>query len=94
MPAGHLLVKSDAGFFVAQLGLNSAWSFVVFGSRATGGRGYLVGFVMFVPLVIAVVMTLLAFARVSLRAAVLLVPYLAWISFATVLNYQGWRLNS
>ncbi|WP_254543372.1 TspO/MBR family protein [Halomarina pelagica] len=83
--------KVAVGFFSAQLGLNVAWSFVVFGSRAR--NTYLVGFAMIVPLLLAVAVTVVAFARVSLRAALLLVPYLAWVSFATVLCYRGWRLN-
>lgn len=85
--------KVGLGLFVAQLGLNAAWSLVVFGSRATGARGYLLGFVMLLPLVFAVAATLLAFACINRKAALLLVPYLGWITFATVLNYHGWKLN-
>jgi tryptophan-rich sensory protein len=37
--------------------------------------------------------TILAFRRVRLAAAVLLLPYLAWVSFAAVLNFKIWWLN-
>jgi len=37
--------------------------------------------------------TIWAFARVDRRAAALLVPYLAWVLFATLLNYWFWALN-
>ncbi len=38
--------------------------------------------------------TLIAFWRVNRPAGWLLVPYLAWVSFATVLNFTLWRMNS
>lgn len=37
--------------------------------------------------------TMWAFNRVDRRAALLLVPYLLWVSFAAYLNYQFWVLN-
>ncbi len=42
---------------------------------------------------LAIVATLVAFLRVSAPAGLLLVPYLAWVSFAAVLNFAIWRLN-
>lgn len=42
----------------------------------------------------AIVLTIVAFARISRLAALLLVPYLLWTTFATVLNAAIWRLNS
>ena len=41
-----------------------------------------------------VVGTILAFRRVDRRGAALLVPYLVWITFAAVLNFELWRLNA
>jgi len=41
----------------------------------------------------AILATLLAFRPVSLPAALLLTPYLAWVSFAGVLNYAIWTFN-
>ncbi|MBI4433411.1 tryptophan-rich sensory protein, partial [Candidatus Uhrbacteria bacterium] len=46
-----------------------------------------------VVLWVAILATIIAFARVSRPAAYLLVPYIAWVSFAGVLNYQIWQLN-
>ncbi|NUM76516.1 tryptophan-rich sensory protein, partial [candidate division KSB1 bacterium] len=42
----------------------------------------------------AILATLLAFWRVRPLAGMLFVPYLAWVTFAAVLNYAIWRLNS
>jgi tryptophan-rich sensory protein len=42
---------------------------------------------------IAILLTLLSFLRVQKTAGLLLVPYLAWVSFATFLNFTLWRLN-
>jgi tryptophan-rich sensory protein len=69
------------GAFVAQLGLNFAWSFLFFSLQRT--RWALVDIVL---LWIAIVVTIAAFARVDRRAAWLLAPYLAWVSFAVALN--------
>jgi hypothetical protein len=51
-------------------------------------------FVEIVVLWLAIVATLLAFFRRSQLAGWLLVPYLAWVSFAAVLNFTIWRLNA
>jgi translocator protein len=72
-----------------QLVLNLAWSFAFFGAQSP-----LTGLVVIVPLVLAIVWTIVAFRRVSRTAAWLLVPYLAWVSFATVLNGAIFVLNS
>jgi tryptophan-rich sensory protein len=42
---------------------------------------------------LAILITLLAFWRVRRLAGVLLLPYLAWVTFATALNFTIWRLN-
>ncbi|MFW6385337.1 MAG: TspO/MBR family protein [Halodesulfurarchaeum sp.] len=76
------------GLFALQLALNASWSLVFFGDRNPLG-----GLFVIVPLIVAIVLTIVAFARVDRRAAWLLVPYLLWTSFATYLNYGIWRLN-
>jgi len=68
--------------------VNVAWSAVFFGAQSTLG-----GLVVIVVLWLAIVATIAAFARVDRRAAALLVPYLAWVSFAGYLNYALWTLN-
>ena len=74
--------------FAVQLGLNASWSWLFFGLRRP-----LVALGVIVLLWIAVAGTVLAFANVDIVAASLLVPYLVWVSIATVLNFELWRLN-
>jgi len=76
-------------WFVTQLALNAAWTPLFFGLQRPG-----IAFVEIVFLWGAIVMTTVAFHRVSRVAAWLLAPYLAWVSFAAVLNFFLWRLNS
>jgi len=74
--------------FGVQLALNAAWSPIFFGLRSFGWA-----LVDIVALWLAIVATLVAFLRVSASAGLFLVPYLAWVSFAAVLNFAIWRLN-
>ena len=69
--------------FTVQLALNIAWSPLFFGLREITKALYLL-----FALDIAVVATLALFWRVRPIAALLLTPYLAWVLFATVLNWQ------
>lgn len=75
--------------FGVQLFLNAAWSALFFGMRSPG-----IAFADIVLLWIAILATIVAFGRISSLAATLLVPYLAWVSFATALNWSIWRLNA
>ena len=81
-------VRVALALFVAQFVLNVAWSPAFFGLESP-----ILGLVVIVPLWFAIVATIGAAARVERRAAALLVPYLAWVSFATALNYAIWTLN-
>jgi tryptophan-rich sensory protein len=75
--------------FFLQLGLNAAWTPVFFGlERIDLALGVIAA------LVVAVLVTIVRFNRVSRPAALLLVPYLAWASFAAALNARLWQLNS
>jgi benzodiazapine receptor len=65
----------------AQLALNLAWSLLFFGARAPGWA-----LVDIMALVVLVTVTTAAFWRIDATAGRLLVPYLAWIVFATTLN--------
>jgi tryptophan-rich sensory protein len=76
------------GWFLLQLALNAAWSPLFFGMKRMGWA-----FAEIVLLWLAIVATLRAFAPVHRVAAALLVPYLAWVTFATVLNGTLWWLN-
>ncbi len=75
--------------FVGQLLLNAAWTPVFFAARQI-----LPALVLIAVLWGAILATTIAFRRVSGIAALLLVPYLVWVSIATVLNFEIWRLNS
>jgi len=74
--------------FVAQLVCNAAWSWIFFAWR----RGAL-AFADIVLLLGLVAATIFTFARVDRLAAVLLLPYLAWIIFAAALTHAVWRAN-
>ncbi|CCQ36649.1 TspO family protein [Natronomonas moolapensis 8.8.11] len=75
-------VRVALAAFAVQFVFNLAWTPVFFGLQRPG-----LGLAVVVALWIAVFGTIAAVARVDRRAAVLLVPYLGWVSFATVLNY-------
>lgn len=76
------------GLYAVQLLLNAAWTPVFFGLHRIG-----LGFATLVALWVAIAATIAAFFPVSVTAALLLVPYLAWASFAAALNFAIWRLN-
>jgi tryptophan-rich sensory protein len=82
------LWQASKALFGIQLVLNVLWSYVFFGRRSPGWA-----LVEILFLWIAIVATTLAFLRISRTAALLLLPYLLWTSFAVVLNRSIWRLN-
>ena len=74
--------------FFVQLVLNGMWSFAFF-----GGKSPLAGLVVIVALIVAILATIRAFWRLDRTAGLLLLPYLAWVSYATLLNGTIWQLN-
>ena len=76
------------GLFVAQLVLNALWSWLFFAWKQGAWS-----FVDIVALWVLIVATLLMFWRIRPLAGLLLVPYLAWVTFASALNYATWQLN-
>jgi benzodiazapine receptor len=74
--------------FVAQLALNTLWSWLFFGWRLGAWSA-----IEIVLLWLLIAATLVAFLRLRALAGALLVPYLAWVSFAAVLNWAVWRAN-
>jgi benzodiazapine receptor len=74
--------------FGFQLVLNALWSYLFFGIHQPG-----IAFVDIVVLWLAILATTIGFWRVSVPAGVLLLPYLCWVTFASALNLQLWRLN-
>lgn len=77
------------GAFFAQLALNALWTPLFFGLHRPG-----VAFAEIVFLWLAIAWTIAAFRPVHRAAAWLLAPYLAWVTFAAVLNFTLWRLNA
>jgi translocator protein len=80
--------RASRVLFGAQLALNMLWSYVFFERRAPGWA-----LVEILFLWVAITATIVAFFKISRSAAILLLPYLSWTSFAAVLNHSIWRLN-
>lgn len=74
--------------FYVQLALNALWSFAFFGLRSP-----LYGLVVILPLWLTISWTILRFDRIDGRAALILVPYILWVTFAALLNYSLLMLN-
>ncbi len=74
--------------YFIQLALNFFWSLIFFEFHAPG-----YAFIEVLLLWLFIVATILHFSRINKAAAWLLMPYISWVSFATVLNYEIWRLN-
>lgn len=74
--------------YSVQLVLNAAWSWLFFGLQRPD-----LAFVEIVLLWVAILLSVLVFRRLSNLAAVLLIPYFLWVTFATFLNWTLWRLN-
>ena len=74
--------------YFVQLALNAAWTPMFFGAHEIGAALVIIGCLWG-----AIFKTLQAFLSVHRPAGLLLVPYLAWVSFATFLNFTLWRLN-
>ncbi len=93
--AAWLVTRADGpgrglalALYVVQLAANAAWTWIFFAFR----RGAL-AFGEVLLLLTLVALTLGAFWRVRPLAGALLVPYLAWVSFATALTWSVWRRN-
>ncbi|HZD34214.1 MAG TPA: TspO/MBR family protein [Nitrososphaeraceae archaeon] len=74
--------------FAVQLILNASWSFLFFGLKSP-----LYGLIDILFLLAAIMLTILFLYKISVLASVLLVPYLVWVIFATMLNYNILLLN-
>lgn len=74
--------------YLVQLAVNALWSWLFFGWK--------LGALAFADILVLIVLacaTIIAFLRIQRGAAMLLLPYLAWISFASALNFVVWRAN-
>jgi tryptophan-rich sensory protein len=77
------------GLYLLQLGLNALWTPLFFGAHQMGAA-----FFCIVLLWLAIAATMTGFGKVDKLAALLLAPYLAWVTFAAFLNFTLWRLNA
>lgn len=80
--------KVAVKIFFVQLLLNAIWSIIFFGLKNTG-----LALFDILAMWLAIVTTIFTFYKISKPASYLLLPYLAWVSFATYLNYSIWILN-
>ena len=72
----------------AQLGLNALWTYLMFGQKDIQ-----LALIDVVALWLVIAAFILTVRGASRAAALLFVPYLAWVSFAAALNFEVWRLN-
>ncbi len=84
----HIWVKTALYHFVFQLLLNALWSIVFFGLKNP-----FAGMVVILALLTMIILTIKWFKVISKPAALLLVPYVLWVAFASALNYKIWELN-
>lgn len=82
------MIRWGIVLFAGQLVLNTLWSFAFFGLQSP-----LLGLVDIGLLWLVLLATILVFWKITRPAAILLVPYIAWVSFAAVLNYTIYLLN-
>ena len=80
--------RAALALFIVQLGVNALWSWVFFVWRQGA-----FAFAEVILLWCLIVATLVSFRKLSAWAAGLLLPYLAWVTFASALTFASWRLN-
>lgn len=85
---GKVSIRPAMTAYFIQLALNFFWSGIFFGMNLIG-----LALIEIVLLWIMIVVTLIQFWKIRPAAGMLLIPYLAWVSYATALNFAIWRLN-
>jgi benzodiazapine receptor len=87
---GHTKPARTLAFarFGVQLVLNALWSIVFFGLHQLGPA-----LIVIAALWLAILACIVTFWRFERTAALLLLPYLAWVTFASLLNFAVWRMN-
>jgi len=81
-------VKLALTLFIIQLALNGLWSFLFFGQH-----WLLISFIEIIALWFFILLTILKFYTLSPIAGLMLIPYMLWVSFASILNFSFWWLN-
>lgn len=81
-------VKNAFAIFIVQLIINLLWSVVFFGMHSISG-----GLIVIIVLLVLIIITIVKFKKISFTASILLIPYLLWVCFATILNFYFYKLN-
>jgi len=81
-------VRTALGLFAIQLFLNFCWSFLFFKYHLL-----FVAFIEIITMLIFIVLTTVHFYRIDKIAGLLMIPYILWVSFASILNFSLWFLN-
>ncbi|MCW6533732.1 tryptophan-rich sensory protein [Sphingomonas sp. MMSM24] len=88
VPARRIERRIALTLFFAQLVLNASWPWLFFGLNSP-----LAGLANIVPQFVVIIATIDRFRRLDLVAARCLMPLAAWVAFASLLNFEIWRLN-
>jgi translocator protein len=86
--AAEFQKKTAVIIFSIQLVLNALWSIIFFGMKNPG-----LAFFEIVVLWLFILLSIITFHPLSKKASYILIPYLLWVSYASVLNFAIWRLN-
>jgi benzodiazapine receptor len=81
-------IKVALAFFITQLILNAIWSILFFGLHSP-----ILGLACIILLWLSIAATIFFFYKISKNAAYFLIPYILWVSFASILNASVWMLN-
>ena len=81
-------VKTAFLIFILQLIISVIWSFVFFGIQSITG-----GLILIIILWLMVILAIIRFKSISRTAVILLIPYLLWVSYITLLNFSIYKLN-
>ncbi|MBN1766298.1 MAG: tryptophan-rich sensory protein [Sedimentisphaerales bacterium] len=82
-------VKIALTLFLIQLTFNAAWMPIFFGYQKI-----FIAFIDIILLWFAILLTIIKFWNISKTASILLIPYILWVTFASVINLSIWILNS
>jgi translocator protein len=88
LETNHSKVVDAMKFFVLQLALNAAWSLIFFGLHNT-----FLALIEIILLLLVIYETYKKFKDINRISGLLFLPYIAWVSFATILNASIWWLN-
>ena len=84
----NLKTKPALMFYGIQLILNTLWSIIFFGMHNPG-----LAFLEIIILWSFILITLIKFYKINKTSGILFIPYLIWVSFASILNFAVWMLN-